>query len=195
MKDKIEEAAKQYADYENCDTNLEQCFADRKYNGFIIGAKWALSQQSPIICIEVTDEQIEKMVLKHHGFDSKNLLFKDIDFGEKTGRVKNMISDKKLITEVVIPHLRQSNTQSEAQINTEDKWISVEDRLPENTGWYQVYTNDEFILTAKVAINGWWTIPFGSFYGDMGPKIVRNSKEIEREVTHWMPLPSPPLSK
>lgn len=71
-------------------------------------------------------------------------------------------------------------------------WISVEDRLPESVGWYQVYTNDDFILTAKIAVNGWWTIPFGEYYGDMGPKFVNNSKENEREVTHWMPLPNSP---
>jgi len=72
------------------------------------------------------------------------------------------------------------------------KWISVKDKMPEKIGAYLCYTNDDLILTCFVAVNGWWNvIPYGRFYGDMG-KIIRDSKEIDREVTHWMPFPKPP---
>ena len=56
-----------------------------------------------------------------------------------------------------------------------DKWISVEDRLPEWTGWYLIYDNDSEDMCV---------VPYDKerdiwFWGGI-------------ELTHWMPLPEPP---
>lgn len=64
--------------------------------------------------------------------------------------------------------------QLEAQV---PKWISVEERLPED-GRYLVLTekagNTKKVHTATYNSLGWWT------YANFG------------EITHWMPLPEPP---
>lgn len=73
-----------------------------------------------------------------------------------------------------------------------DGWIYLSEKSPETVGWYQVLTNDEMILIARVVINGFGTIPFGKYYGDMGPNFVKGGKEVEREVIAYRPLP--PLS-
>lgn len=73
------------------------------------------------------------------------------------------------------------------------EWISVEDRLPEDTGCYLCFTNDQQIMVCHVAANGWWSkVPDASCYGDMGNNVTIDSKEVEREVTHWQPLPTIP---
>ena len=56
-----------------------------------------------------------------------------------------------------------------------DKWISVEDRLPEQQGYFLVYMPDwgyEKVITAYRTLGCWHT----------GDAIV----------THWQPLPEPP---
>jgi len=72
------------------------------------------------------------------------------------------------------------------------KWISVKDKMPENIGCYLCYTNDDLNIVCRVNVVGWWTIAIsGKFSGDMGNTVL-NSKTVEREVTHWMPLPESP---
>lgn len=70
-----------------------------------------------------------------------------------------------------------------------DGWISVEDRLPENIGNYICFTNDEQCMVCHINANGWWSIvPNAQYYGDMGEKVVINSKEVDREVILWMDI-------
>ena len=70
-----------------------------------------------------------------------------------------------------------------------DGWISVEDRLPENIGNYLCFTNDEQCMVCHINANGWWSIvPNAQYYGDMGEKVVINSKEVDREVILWMDI-------
>ena len=59
------------------------------------------------------------------------------------------------------------------------KWISVEERLPENDDNYLVFTSDK--NEAEIA----------TYYGD-GEWLTHDLTNLTRLVTHWMPLPSMP---
>ncbi len=64
------------------------------------------------------------------------------------------------------------------------EWISVKDRLPETFDNVLVALNDETILMATSINDVWrlfWLDGYKTFYHNDG-----------RQVTHWMPLPSPP---
>ena len=65
------------------------------------------------------------------------------------------------------------------------EWISVENGLPDEQGYYNVVTKTGVVLEA------WWFIDAKEWvfpnYSD--------GKEVEEHnppVTHWMPLPEPP---
>jgi len=97
-------------------------------------------------------------------------------------------------------HLKEHTASAVAKAVGE-KWVSVDDRMPENIGTYLCYTNDGQTVVCNVAVNGWWRLAINSgSYSDLGEDFVRDSEFIEREVTHWMelpqsPLPSPPTQK
>lgn len=57
------------------------------------------------------------------------------------------------------------------------KWISVNDRLPEETSDYLVF-DGEMCCTVAAYKNGIWEV-FADFWSP-------------DEITHWMPLPEPP---
>lgn len=62
------------------------------------------------------------------------------------------------------------------------EWISVKDRLPENTGDVLIYGRFTIDCPRRV---------YEAFYDKKRDKFTRlyiNSKD----VTHWMPLPDPP---
>lgn len=74
-----------------------------------------------------------------------------------------------------------------------DGWISVEDKLPSKNGKYIVYAQDEnsphgegiwyenIVVLAEYAFGEWTWHENGNEY------------DISGIVTHWMPLPDPPL--
>lgn len=66
--------------------------------------------------------------------------------------------------------------QLEAQV---PKWISVEERLPENDANYLVFTS---------AAN---EVDLATYYGD-GEWLAPDLCNLTRFVTHWMPLPEAP---
>ena len=65
---------------------------------------------------------------------------------------------------------------------TVQEWVSVKDRLPEDSGYYLVVYQDKYngsISTAfdmyvKCKTDEWW------------------ENDFMRDVTHWMPIPQPP---
>lgn len=59
------------------------------------------------------------------------------------------------------------------------KWISVEEKLPENDDNYLVFTYDK--NEAEIA----------TYYGD-GEWLTHDLTNLTRLVSHWMPLPSMP---
>lgn len=71
-------------------------------------------------------------------------------------------------------------TEKVAQLEAaQPKWISVEERLPENDDNYLVFTSDK--NEAEIA----------TYYGD-GEWLTHDLTNLTRLVTHWMPLPSMP---
>ena len=71
-------------------------------------------------------------------------------------------------------------TEKVAQLEAaQPKWISVEERLPENDDNYLVFTSDK--NEEEIA----------TYYGD-GEWLTHDLTNLTRLVTHWMPLPSMP---
>ena len=70
---------------------------------------------------------------------------------------------------------------------TVQEWISVKDRLPEEKGWYLVYTtpNREHKSINKAMFCK------GYAWGNFEP-YWRGAGGHWANVTHWMPLPEPP---
>ena len=79
----------------------------------------------------------------------------------------------------------QSAIANAPTLTPPNEWVSVEDELPARDGIYLVYTTRGSVTTAH-------------FYAE---KIFRDdykrkaSWQGNRNVTHWMPLPTPPDSR
>ena len=73
-----------------------------------------------------------------------------------------------------------------------DKWISVEDRLPEDVGLYLAHNGG---LTFITSYNLWniYKRPEAGFFQVRHP-YPTTSKYTQQthRPTHWMPLPAPP---
>lgn len=91
--------------------------------------------------------------------------------------------------DLLIQDLRRENAELRARV---PQWISVKDRLPDKTGRYLVLKN----RIAPDYLGGNRTdIIILRFFVDKGFRIPTHipawiNKEINEEVTHWMPLPS-----
>ena len=80
---------------------------------------------------------------------------------------------------------------------TVPQWISVDDRLPEDSGYYLVVYRDkynesisiDFDMYVKCNIGEWWESEFAC---DITKQFLWATRLQEQEVTHWMPLPLPP---
>ena len=80
---------------------------------------------------------------------------------------------------------------------TVQEWISVDDRLPEESGYYLVVYRDKyngsisiaFDMYVKCNVGEWWESEFAC---DITKQFLWATKLQEQEVTHWMPLPLPP---
>ena len=80
---------------------------------------------------------------------------------------------------------------------TVQEWISVDDRLPEDSGCYLVVYRDKyngsisiaFDMYVKCNVGEWWESEFAC---DITKTFLWATRLQEQEVTHWMPLPQPP---
>ena len=80
---------------------------------------------------------------------------------------------------------------------TVQEWISVDDRLPEDSGYYLVVYRDKyngsisiaFDMYVKCNVGEWWESEFAC---DITKQFLWAAKLQEQEVTHWMPLPEMP---
>lgn len=58
------------------------------------------------------------------------------------------------------------------------EWISVEDRLPENKVRVLLFDNEGFgVVSGRLIASVWY---------------LESEKDLNSNVTHWMPLPEPP---
>lgn len=63
------------------------------------------------------------------------------------------------------------------------QWISVEDRLPEEAGYYVVYDAGLYEVNTYYYLDG--------FFRERKGRL-----ELDKEiVTHWQPLPTPPINE
>ena len=92
--------------------------------------------------------------------------------------------------DLIIQDLRRENAELRARVQ---EWISVEDRLPEESGLY--------ITFGCTAVPVRWLHNFdkdmGKFgvwwdYDTDGKKHPRYRFIEAEDITHWMPLPEPP---
>ena len=67
------------------------------------------------------------------------------------------------------------------------QWISVEDRLPEESGYYLIYQKSD-LWFGKVIQTARWNKTKRIFRGAQAGCFMEY-------VTHWMPLPEPPKMK
>ena len=80
---------------------------------------------------------------------------------------------------------------------TVQEWISVEDRLPEDSGYYLVVYRDKyngnisiaFDMYVKCNVGEWWESEFAC---DITKQFLWATRLQDQEVTHWMPFPHPP---
>ena len=79
-------------------------------------------------------------------------------------------------------------------------WVSVNDRLPEETGVYLVNIHQEddergecgdFVIMAWYQINSLLTAP-----KEIGWTLLNEwydfTPQMRKDVSHWMPMPNPP---
>ena len=79
---------------------------------------------------------------------------------------------------VLIAKIEQLERERDAAVETQPKWISVEERLPEEFEDVLVFSRNgsrTWTEVAHLTRNQWWRVGI--------PMI---------NVTHWMPLPEPP---
>ena len=80
---------------------------------------------------------------------------------------------------------------------TVQEWISVDDRLPEDSGCYLVVYRDKyngsisiaFDMYVKCNVGEWWESEFAC---DITKQFLWATRLQDQEVTQWMPFPDPP---
>lgn len=67
-------------------------------------------------------------------------------------------------------------------------WISVKEKTPEHTNDVLVVQKDKTIMMGRYRISGggFWAL----YFSDNGLQFDKYRSE---QVTHWMPLPEPPV--
>lgn len=102
----------------------------------------------------------------------------EVDREEEIEELQSSISDAEYTIKDAQKRLKELGVPIEG---VEREWISVEERLPEPCDKVTVALSDGCVLVGRLYSNGW-----SAFFMD-GEQSV-----IERQVTHWQPLPSPP---
>lgn len=81
-----------------------------------------------------------------------------------------------------------------------DRWISVDDVLPTETGHYLVAVCEpigEDGETTSFVLNAWYNAETFPYSDDLGWTLLNEFYEfttrIRERITHWMPLPKPPV--
>ncbi len=69
------------------------------------------------------------------------------------------------------------------------EWISVSERLPGNDKLVLIIVYRAHANKRMVRVGFYETIPHSRWWQSVG------EKDVTDEVTHWMPLPQPPITK
>lgn len=104
---------------------------------------------------------------------------------------KDLIENKSFYPAIVKRAIEEAPT-----VQVMGEWISVDDRLPvndyekhwKNRNYYLVYTKPcgkMFVAKYGYKDNDWWC--------DMNDFVLNDKNWLQ--VTHWMPLPTPPQIK
>lgn len=90
------------------------------------------------------------------------------------------------LVKTVNPEVSASVTLARPTLTPPNEWVSVEERLPEESYGMVLLTN------GKVVISGYRNKLFGldGKHGVFAPEIKRGGGYMQ--VTYWMPLPAPP---
>ena len=70
------------------------------------------------------------------------------------------------------------------------EWISVDDRLPDESGWYLAYQENGNIFCRELLVEKYIAPP--EKVGQKHYSWIKQRPERYGYVTHWMPLPEPP---
>ncbi len=106
------------------------------------------------------------------------LIGKKQTFGCIDLRDPNVVWRYKTANEELADYLLDNGVTFATGTNDGGKWISVEDRLPENGVWVMAYQDCGWIGVSQIEEDGW------HWYTQ---DLVKLS-----DPTHWMPLPEPP---
>lgn len=72
-----------------------------------------------------------------------------------------------------------------------DRWISVKDRLPEDDGKYMVWYKGELDICEFDVESQTFGYTYDD-YDEMYSHLVCWDDGMDKDITHWMPLPEPP---
>lgn len=88
--------------------------------------------------------------------------------------------------------INQAKEMEKQQIvdNSKNNWISVNDRLPEESGRYLGYLTE-----LKCLGNSYSTINVAFNTNHKDSTAWTDQGEVLQYITHWMPLPNKPLNK
>lgn len=139
--------------------DAEECFwkIDERILG--MAEKWLLYRRPPEMTVQY--QTLEEMQ-------------------EILARSKKQLKEKIAQDEARTPHPSPSATPSPQGEGVEAcKWISVDERLPDEHGHYLIVDEKRYMMVAL------WTKQFGWF----------SSINHRDKITHWMPLPQPPMMK
>ena len=80
-------------------------------------------------------------------------------------------------------------------ITPPNEWVSVEERLPENDGWYLVYAPEYWGHSKIYGLDGLAYSNFKHNYKVHWGIERGTGRGYPGIVTHWMPLPAPPTKE
>ena len=130
------------------------------------------------------------------GFDSAADLIESLQAKLADYHHMSELVDGKMAENQRLRRINENLTARAEKAEAENRWIPVNERLPEDVGSYLVYyhewSNGDFlpkyddyrIRVMRFMNNGKWCMPVCT--------DKRCEAATNRDVTHWMPLPEPP---
>jgi hypothetical protein len=137
-----------------------------------------MDKEKKVRSAELTLQECKDQVAQKHGYESWAAWRRKYDFFPE--RYHNEAA------EMYASQFSQLTPSS----REEEQWISVEKRLPES--WSQhgtIYLSDKVLVYDGEGI---YTTRYFKEYSRIDNGLIRESWQEFDDITHWMPLPSPP---